>query len=81
MMFLLFINRLKKIQIVRGFTKEILNTHWADLRIFLARVAGRKRPNFVKMSLMARCLSFAELEGVVFMTTFWNLRTRNRTSF
>ena len=33
------------------------------LSIYRARVAGRKRPNFAKMSLMARCLAFAGLEG------------------
>lgn len=33
------------------------------LSIFLAQAVGRKPPNFAKMSLMARCLAFAGLEG------------------
>lgn len=33
------------------------------LSIFLAREAGRKRPHFAQMSLMARCLAYAGLKG------------------
>lgn len=33
------------------------------LSIFLARKAGSKKPNFLTMSLMARCLAYAGLEG------------------